>query len=122
MLMALKVILGLIGALLLFLGGRWMFGLDKIMREHGISADKNIGKSNLRGDIGGILIGGAIFIFMLLYQGVEKWALPVIIVMGCVILGRVVSLIADGKSKQGMISITVELIIIALIIGIAGLS
>ena len=122
MLMALKVILGLIGALLLFLGGRWMFGLDKIMREHGISADKNIGKSNLRGDIGGLLIGGAVFIFMLLYEGVEKWAFPLIIIMGLVILGRVVSLISDGKSKQGMISIAVELIIIALIVGIAGMS
>ena len=122
MLMVLKVILGLIGGLLLFLGGRWMFGLDKIMEEHGMEVSKNIGKSNLRGDIGGILIGGALFIFMLLYQGVERWALPIIIVMGCVILGRVVSLMADGKSKQGIISIVVELIIIALVIGIAGMS
>ena len=120
--MALKVILGLIGALLLFLGGRWMFAPDKMMEECGIEANKNIGKSNLRGDIGGILIGGAILIFMLLYEGVEKWAFPVIIVMGGVILGRVVSLIADGKSKQGLISIGVELLIIALIVGIAGMS
>jgi len=121
MLMALKVILGLIGALLLVMGGRWMFGLDKMMAECGIDANKNIGKSNLRGDIGGILIGGAIAIFMFLYQGMT-WALPIIVIMGSVILGRIVSLITDGKSKQGMISIAVELIIIALIVAIAGMS
>ena len=121
MLLALQILLGAIGVLLLFLGGRWMFGLDKIMGEHGMSVDKNIGKSNLRGDIGGLLIGGAIFIGLFLYQG-PRWALPIIIVMGCVILGRIVSLIADGKSKQGVISIVVELIIIGLIVGISGLS
>ena len=121
MLMALKGILGVIGALLLFLGGRWTFGLDKIMKEHGIDANKNIGKSNLRGDIGGILIGGGISIFMFLYYG-NAWALPIIVLMGSVILGRVVSLISDGKSKQGMISIAVELVIIALIVGIAGMA
>jgi len=112
MLMALKVILGLIGALLLFLGGRWMFAPDKIMAEHGIETRNATGKNFLRGDIGGLLIGGAVVIFMLLYQGVAR----------TVILGRVVSLIADGKSKQGIQAIIVELIIIGLIIGIAGMS
>ncbi len=122
MLMALKVILGLIGALLLFIGGRWMFAPDAIMDEHGISARNSTGKNFLRGDIGGLLVGGAIVIFMILYQGVAQWAAPLIILMGTVILGRVVSLIADGKSKQGMIAIAVELVIIALVVGIAGLS
>ncbi len=121
MLMALKVILGLIGGLLLFLGGRWTFAPDSIMREHDISASSSTGKNFLRGDIGGLLIGGAIAIFMFLYQGIT-WAFPIIVIMGSVILGRVVSLIADGKSKQGMIAIAVELVIIALIVGIAGLS
>ena len=121
MLMALKVILGLIGALLLFLGGRWMFAPDKIMREHDISASSPTGKNFLRGDIGGILIAGAGMIFMFLYQGMQ-WAAPGILLISAVILGRVVSLIADGKSKQGVQAIIVELIIIGLIVGIAGLS
>lgn len=122
MLLALKVILGLIGALLLFLGGRWMFAPDKIMAEHGIDTRNATGKNFLRGDMGGLLIGGAIVIFMLLYQGVGQWAAPLIVLMSTVILGRVVSLISDGKSKQGIQAIIVEVIIIALIVGIAGLS
>ena len=108
--------------LLLFLGGRWMFVPDKIMAEHGLEAQNATGKNFLRGDMGGLLIGGAVVIFMLLYQGVAQWAAPLIVLMSTVILGRVVSLIVDGKSKQGIQAIIVEVIIIALIVGIAGMS
>jgi len=44
--MALKVILGLIGGLLVFLGGRWIFAPDGIMREHDISASSSTGRSH----------------------------------------------------------------------------
>ena len=88
------------------------------MAETGSSANANIGKSNLKGDVGGVLITSGIAIFLFLFQG-EIWALTIIGLMAAVILGRVVSLMADGKSKEGVIGIVVELITIALVIGIS---
>lgn len=122
MLMVLKGLLGLIGALLLFLGGRWMFAPDKIMAEHGIDARNATGKNFLRGDIGGILVAGAAIIFFFLYTGNPVWATAGIVLITSVILGRVISLMADGKSKQGIQAIVVEVIILALIVGILGTS
>lgn len=122
MLMALKILLGLIGGLLLFLGGRWMFAPDKIMAEHSIEAKNATGKNFLRGDIGGILIAGAGMIFAFLKTGNPVWATAGMLLIASVILGRVVSLIADGKSKQGIQAIVVEVIIIVLLVGILGTS
>ena len=118
MLIILKVGLGLMGLLLLTMGGRWIFSLEKMMADTGISTTANIGRSNLRGDIGGLLITSGIAIFLFLFHG-EVWALTIIGLMAAVILGRVVSLMADGKSKEGVIGIVVELITIALVIGIS---
>lgn len=117
MLIILKVGLGLMGLLLLTMGGRWIFSLEKMMADTGISTTANIGRSNLRGDIGGLLITSGIAIFLFLFHG-EVWALTIIGLMAAVILGRVVSLIADGKSKEGLIGIVFELITIGLVIGI----
>ena len=121
MLLASKILLGAIGALMIFFGGRWMFAPDAIMREHDISTNTATGKNYLRGDMGGLLIGGGAAIFMFLYQGMV-WALPILVIIGAVMLGRIVSLIADGKSKQGLMALGIELAIVLLVIGIAGLS
>jgi len=98
-----------------------MFNLPFMMEEKGFNTYKTIGKSNLRGDIGGMLIGGSIAIFLFLYQDIH-WGAPIILLMGSIILGRVISLIVDGKCKEGWLAILVEFIVITLILGIAGLS
>ena len=38
------------------MGGRWLFSLENVIADKGISATANIGRSNLRADIGGLLI------------------------------------------------------------------
>ena len=117
MLFLLNTALGLIGVLLLAMGGRWLFSLENVMADKGISATANIGRINLRGDIGGLLITSGIAIFLFLFHG-EVWALTTIGLMAAVILDRVVNLVADGKSKEGGIGIVCELITIGPVIGI----
>ncbi len=118
MLLFLKILLGLIGILLVYLSGNWLFKPDHIMAQHDIQASSNTGKNYLRGDIGGILISGAIFIGMFLYNGGEIWMFGAIILLTSVILGRILSLIMDGTSTRGIQAIVVELIIIILILAI----
>lgn len=66
--------------------------LKKGWLDTGISTTANIDRSNLRGDIGGL--------------------------MAAMISGRVMSLIAGGKSKESAIGIVFEAITISLVIGV----
>ncbi|MEM6376881.1 MAG: hypothetical protein AAF705_01635 [Bacteroidota bacterium] len=122
MLVFIKIILGLIGMLLFYAGIQWMFLPDNMMKRYGISTNNATGRNFVRGDIGGLLIGGATIIFVILYLGVTEWAIPVTVILGAVILGRIVSFFRDGKSVMGIIAVVLELIVIALIIGIEKLS
>ena len=121
MVLVLKILLGAIGLLLLYLALNWIFMPKKIMKQHNIEASSNTGMNYLRGDIGGILLSGFIFIGMFLFEGGHQWLIPGIILLACVILGRLLSLIMDGKSKMGVQAIVVEVIIIGLLLVIQNL-
>jgi len=122
MLLLLKILLGLIGAILLYLSANWMFSPQKIMRQHDLESSSATGYNFIRGDIGGILLAGTIFIGLFLYHGREYWLYPGVIIISTVILGRVIGLIIDGHSKKGIQAIIVEVIIISLMFGIDYLS
>ena len=122
MLLILKVILGLIGLLLLFLGLNWLLAPKKIMKKHDLESHSATGYNFIRADIGGILIAGAIYIGLFLYQGPEYWLYPGVILIASVILGRFIGLLSDGKSKKGIEAIVVEVVIISLLFGIDYLS
>ena len=122
MLVVVKVLLGLFALLLLYLSYNWMILTAKIAKEHDIQPTSSTGYNYLSGDIGGILLGSSIMMGLYLYQGGEQWIYPILILMGAVILGRVISLLMHGNSKQGIIGIVVELIIGGLILGIHYLS
>ena len=106
MLFLLNTTLGLIGVLLLAIGGRCLFSLENVMADKGISATANIGRSNLKGDIGVLLITSGIAIFLFLFHG-EVWTLTTTDLMAAVILERVVSLVADGNSKEAGLALSV---------------
>ena len=118
MLITLKILLGLFFLILLFLSFNWMFIPKKIMAQHNLNATSPTGNNFIRGDIGGILLAGAIFLGLYLYQGGDEWLWPGVILLGCVIIGRTTGLVLDGNSKKGVQAIIVEVIIIALLFGI----
>lgn len=122
MLLVLQILLGLIAAILLLLAGRWLMTPDSIMKQYDIQSTSATGKNYLRGDIGGILLTGAIMLSLFLYQGSAQWLYPGVILLGAVVLGRTISLFVDGNSKKGVQAIVVELIIIGLMFGIDYLS
>lgn len=92
------------------------------MKQHDIQASSSTGLNYLRGDIGGVLLAGFILLGMFLYEGGLQWLIPGVILLSCVILGRLLSLMMDGPSKMGVQAIVVELIIIGLVFFIHYLS
>lgn len=122
MLLILKILLGLIGLVLFYVGLIWLLAPKKIMKQHDLVSQSPTGYNFIRGDIGGILVAGALFIGLFLYQGPAYWLYPGVILIASVILGRIIGLITDGKSKKGVVAIIVEVIIIGLLFGINYLS
>ncbi|MEE9374577.1 MAG: hypothetical protein V3V00_16090 [Saprospiraceae bacterium] len=121
MLLALKILLGLLGAVLLLLAGRWIFDTTKISREHDIQASSATGQNFLKGDIGGLLLTGAIMVALFLFHS-QDWLYPTVLLLVCVIATRIFSLLRDGYSKKSLQAITVELVLIGVLFGIQFLS
>lgn len=88
------------------------------MAQHNLNATSSTGYNFIRGDIGGLLLAGAVFLGMYMYQGGDVWLWPGVILLGSVIIGRITGLVLDGYSKKGVQAIIVEVIIIALLFGI----
>ena len=120
MILVLKVILGILGLLLFVLAGRWIFATKGIATEHGIEYSSATGGNYLKGDIGGVLLMGAAMVPLFLFQD-RQWFYPIVLLLICVIFARVVSLITDGYSKQGMTAIIVEILMIAVAYGVYAL-
>lgn len=92
------------------------------MKQHDIQASSSTGLNYLRGDIGGVLLAGFIFLVMFIYEGGLHWLIPGVVLLSSVILGRALSFLMDGKSKMGLQAILVEVIIIGLLLAIHNLS
>jgi len=121
MLTVLKVLLGLFGIMLLLLSMRWIFGTRKIAAEHDIQYSSATGANYLKGDIGGVLLFGAGMVPLYLFHSLS-WAYPIIFLLSIVIAIRIISLIIDGKSSQGMIAIIVELLMMGVTYAIYAMS
>ena len=118
MLLALKIILGIIALALAFLWFNWTFNTSKMEKQFGVSATNATGKNFIKGDIGGLLGAAAIIIVLFIVQG-DVWLLPGLILLGTVVFGRVISLIVDGYSKEGVQALTVELVLAVVILAVA---
>ena len=112
MLVALQIVLAILGALLLFLSSQWTFSINKMSKQHQISHSGPTGANYLKGDIAGLLLAGAVMTFLLIFHN-KLWFWPVVVLLSCVIINRLASLLVDGYTKQGMIAISVEIIMIA---------
>ena len=121
MLIALKIILGLLGLVLLMLSLRWIFTTKSIAAEHHIDYSTATGANYLKGDIGGILLFGAAMVPLFLFHS-QSWIYPIMLLLACVIICRIISLAQEGYSKQGVIAIVVEVIMMVVSYGIFALS
>ena len=98
---AIKVVVGLIGLLLAFMGVNLMF-IDPAGASGGFSvtplgAD---GLSTLRGDLGGMFLTGGVLLALGIVQQKAQWFYAVAILMGLIALGRLVGFVVDGGPSE----------------------
>ena len=109
-----RYLAGLAGILFVALGLMMLFAPASQTARFGILPDGSTGLSTMRGDLGALFLGMAIFILTGAISGSTRWLSIPAIFLSLVIMGRILSLIVDGRSSAQ--SLTVEIIVAVLLL------
>lgn len=115
----LKIGVGIIALMLGMLGARWMFMPLGVAGEMGITLGGPLAYNTVRGDLGGMFIAGAILCVQGIRNGEGHWLQAIALVVGCVAVGRTVGLFADGFTGMALVSILVEVVMVAVLLAAA---
>ena len=118
----LRLLAGLTGLIFVGLGLLFLTSPGGQFARFGVLAGGNSGLSTLRGDMGGLFLGMALFILSGAIGGSSRLLTVPAVFLGFIVSGRMLGLIADGRSGNGGQSMAVEIVIaIILVFTIASL-
>ncbi len=102
-------VLAIIASLPLFaLGAAAMFSPTSMYEMLNLKPQGVFGINTVRSDIGGMLIGSAVMIWLGLWKQNNFWFRSTILVMATLLVGRTISTIADGFTTAAIPAIAVE--------------
>ncbi len=117
---ALQILVGVIGLILgVGLGLRWLFAPETIATDLGITLGNVAALSTARADLGGMFLAGGILCVLGLRPGGGRWLQAVALIIGCVALGRAISLVLDGFAAQQLTFLIAELVMVGALLGAA---
>lgn len=109
-----RILVGLIGIMaLLGVGPHW-FRLQHLPVERGMQALGDIGRANVRADVGGLFLAIALFAFIAAAKQSRTWALAAMLLVGSALVGRFVSLAIDGFGPRVGTPIAIEAGVVAI--------
>lgn len=108
-----RILVGLIGLLSLLSTAQHWFGIESLPSESGLQAIGDIGRANLRADVGGFFLGIGLFAIIAAWQQSRVWLAASTLLVGGALLGRFVSVAIDGYSPRVGSPMLVEAIVIA---------
>jgi ribonuclease Z len=118
----LRFLAGLIGVLFLALGLMLLFAPGRQTGQFAVLATGNAGLSTLRGDLGGLFLGMALFTLVGAIRASPRWLAVPAIFLTFIVLGRIMNLIFDGRSIESVQAVLLEFVFIAiLLLGIASM-
>lgn len=111
----------LAGLFFLILGLSFLFAPGSQTAQFALLPSGNAGLSTLRSDVAGLFLGMSLFCFLGAVAGVARWLAVPAAFLSFIILGRLVNLMADGRSQMAIQSLAVE-VVLALILALAAVS
>jgi len=111
-----RVLVAIIGLVSLLGVGQHWFDLDAVAVERGMQAVGDIGRANLRADVGGLFLaisGLTLFAAVRQHQGA---ILAAVVLLGATLFGRFLSIAIDGFSAAVAPPMVVEAILIAILL------
>src|SRR5271155_3116679 len=104
----LRYLSGFAGLFFLALGLMFLFAPGRQTVQFALLPSGSAGLSTMRGDIGGLFLGMALFCVLGAIRGsVRLLAVPASF-LAFIILGRLLNLILDGRSESGLQAMLVE--------------
>lgn len=113
-----RLLVGLIGLTSLSaLRSHW-FNIQMLAPERGIQAVGDIGRANIRADVGALFLCIGLFALIAAWKCSRTWLTATILLVASALLGRFVSVAIDGYSPRVGMPMLVEAIVIA-VLGVA---
>ncbi len=112
---ALKIVVGVISLLLLFLGLGAVIEPSVSATQFGLTPNGIVGLSTLRSDIGGMFVTGGVLLALGLVRGQTLWFLAVALLMGFIALGRLVGFVVEVFDKRLLMQFIFELVFVVVL-------
>lgn len=110
-----RMLVAVIGLFALLGVSQHWFNLDAVAAERGMQAIGDIGRANLRADVGGLFLGiGCLSLFAAVRQNGSA-LLAAAALLAATLLGRFVSVVIDGYSARVGPPILVEAVVLVLL-------
>ena len=113
---ALKIVVGVISLLLLFLGLGAVIEPSVSATQFGLTPNGIVGLSTLRSDIGGMFVTGGVLLALGLVRRQTLWFLAVALLMGFIALGRLVGFVVDGFDQRLLMPFIFELVFVVVLV------
>lgn len=112
----LRILAALVGLLMLAMGLTFLLAPSRLMGQFAVLASGNAGFSTVRGDLGGLFIGMAVFTLIGAVRASKKWLAVPTVFLGFIVLGRILNLLFDGRSAEGVQAVILELVLITVLL------
>jgi len=111
-----RILLAIIGVFALLGVGQHWFDLDAVHAQRGMLAIGDIGKANLRADVGGLFLGIAILTIFAAVRQNRFAILAAVTLLSATLLGRFVSVAIDGYGAHAGPPMAIEAVIIIILL------
>lgn len=111
-----RALVGLIGLLSLMSVGTHWFRVESLVAERGLAAVGDIGRANIRADIGGMFLAIGLFCLFAAARANKAALLAAIALVSSALLGRFVSVAIDGGSQRVYSPMIVEAVVVAVLL------
>lgn len=113
---ALDILVGVVGLLMLVLGVQWLTDPVAMAEPLGITLQGADAFSTARGDVAGMFIGGALMALLGLLTRNSTWLLALALLLALIAAGRVVGFFLDGPATPSIQAFIAELLMAAVLV------
>ena len=106
---ALKILAAVASLPLLGLGFAAMFSPNSMLELFDLTPKGTYGYNTIRADLGGLLIGSGLMIWIGLWKKQNSWFNATIFMMALLLFGRLISTVIDGWTNAAIPAIAVEI-------------
>lgn len=111
-----RILVAVIGVVALLGVGQHWFDLDAVHAQRGMLAMGDVGKANLRADVGGLFLGISMLTIFAAVRQNRPALLAATVLLSATLLGRFVSVAIDGFSAPVGPPMAVEAVLIVILL------